>query len=82
MIGMTKEEIQATIKEMDNKEVAERFNGILPKLLKKYGRNTPEIQSAFLQEYLYQILVPIAAELIEKNNRKIEEDVKALLSER
>ena len=73
MLGLSKGEAQATLEKINREKYAPIFNSkISPMFLSNPNK-------AF-NDYLKEIVFPLAADIIEKNNQKLEADIRTLLS--
>ncbi|MBP2632913.1 MAG: hypothetical protein H6Q70_3541 [Firmicutes bacterium] len=87
MLGLTNEEISALISNLEKTKYFKIYNDEITKyanILKSAPQTSNDITlkiSEFSNIYLDKIIKPLITDLIEENNKKIEQDVRQLIAQ-
>jgi hypothetical protein len=87
MLGLTNEEISALISQLEKTKYFKIYNDEITKyanILKSGPKTSEDVTlkiSEFSSTYLDKIIKPLITDLIEENNKKIEQDVRQLLAQ-
>ena len=85
MLGLTKEELNAIISNLDQTKYYKIYNDEITKyskLLKPSTKTSDDMTlkiSEFSNLYLEKIVKPLMTDLIDENNKKIEQDVRQIV---
>ncbi|MDF2565036.1 MAG: hypothetical protein K0Q53_1431 [Massilibacillus sp.] len=87
MLGLSKEELSAIISNLDQTKYYKIYNDEITKyskLLKPSAKTSDDITlkiSEFSNVYLEKIVKPLMTDLIDENNKKIEQDVRQIIAQ-
>lgn len=80
MLGFSEQDVCNTIDNLNNEKYCKVLEKMVSELSKKHGFMTQAYIMNFFDRYGEEILKPLTADVIAANNKKVEEDLKNLLS--
>lgn len=80
MMGLSKNEVCEVIDKLNQEKYCNVLQKMVVEISSKHGYMTQKYVEVFFDRYGEEILKPLAADVIEINNKKIEESIRTLLS--
>lgn len=80
MIGLSKQEVCQTIDKLNQEKYCDVLQKMVIEISSQHGYMSQKYIEVFFDRYGEEILKPLTADVIEINNKKIEESIRKLLS--